>query len=129
MKTQTYYKVVTTNLTSATPIANDLGLSTQYKVGEWVQPKVKQAPLMVLNSIHEARRFMRANTVYGPHRLFECEIKKSKRKWGWVSKFNAGALLKAIKWKKGYRQFVGSYKEFPTGTVFADEVMLVKEIF
>ena len=122
-----HYKVVSKNLTSAIYIARDLGLETQYVVGQWVSPHIKQAPLMVFEDLELAKRFINANSRYGPHRIFECEIKKSRKKWGWISVWNIDVFYKALRNKKKWTDLI-SYGEFPDGTVFADEVMLVKEI-
>lgn len=128
MKTQTYYKVVSKNLKSATPIAKYLGLETQYIVNEWVKPHVKQAPLMVFDDIISARIFTSTNRLYRPFKIFECSIKESKRKWGWLETWNCERFFKALKHKKAWRYLVDNTESFPNGTVFADEVMLTKEI-
>ena len=127
MKTQMYYKVVTIGLKSAIDIARDLGLETQYVVGQWVKPRIKQAPLMVFNDLERAQSFIRANDFNGPYRLFKCEIKPSKRKWGWLSTWMKDDFFSALKHRKRWSDLV-DYDRFPLGTVFADEVMLVEEI-
>lgn len=124
-----YYKVVTTELKSAIDIARELGLETQYIIGEWVKPKIKQAPLMVFGELKTAREFVSRNSSSGPHRIFECSIKQSKREWGWVPSYIRPNLLKYIKSKKAWRHFIGTSEGFPEGTIFADEVKLLREIY
>ncbi|MCB0448438.1 MAG: hypothetical protein KDD03_13205 [Gelidibacter sp.] len=122
-----YYKVVRINLQSAVNKAFDLNLNVQYIVGKFVQPKIKQAPLLVFNDIDRAKKFMRQNSGAGPHRLFECEIVESKRKWGWLCDHDKETFFKALKNKKAWTHLVDP-TEFPQGTVFADAVKLTKEI-
>ena len=124
-----YYKVVTTELKSAIDIAKEIGLETQYIIGEWVKPKIKQAPLMVFGDLETARDFVRSNTNSGPHKLFECSIKPSKKEWGWIPAYIRSDLLKIIKNKKAWRHFVGDVESLPQGTIFADEVMLIREVY
>ena len=122
-----YYKVVRTDLTSAIFIADSMGLQVQYIRNEWVKSKLKQAPLMVFKSLDAARAFIHNNTGAGPHRIFECEIKKSKRKWGWLFNEMKEPFFLALKRKKKWTHLI-DYGAFPEGTVFADEVMLVREV-
>lgn len=124
-----YYKVVTVELKSAIDIAKEIGLETQYIIGEWVKPKIKQAPLMVFGELETAREFVSGNSNNGPHRIFECSIKQSKREWGWVPMWVRPIFLKKIKNKKAWRCYIGDCKSFPSGTIFADEVKLLREVY
>lgn len=122
-----YYKVVKRDLTSAIQSEEKSVLAVQYIQDVWVKSKLKQAPLMVFGAYHEAKNFAINNVGSGPHRIFECRIKRSKRKWGWIYSCDIKRLYSAIKNKKGWTHLVVE-DGLPTGTILADEVMLVREI-
>lgn len=121
------YKVVSHDLKSAiisTCIKqHDSKYGVQYCLGMWTVPKNPQMPLMVFDSLREAKYFLRYD-LCDCGQIFECEYIKSKRKWGWC--LNSIDEILEIKRKKKRMIF---RKSLPPSTVLADKVKLTKRIF
>lgn len=121
-RSKIYYKVVSSDLTSAIGIARDAGLEAKYFPGYTTYPKFNWAPLFVFNSLDDAKLFKEREGNSGL-RIFECSIGKSDIEWKRVSTYtlkrsaeNNGALYAC--------EDLGT----PKGTVFADWVRLMKEV-
>lgn len=125
-----YYKVVDENLMSYFSCFEHIGgmLNIQYKVNEWVFPVVKVAPLMVFDNLEIAKLFSRANRLgrINP-KIFECEIKKSRKKWTCLA--TDKTIMQAIKLKKAKKKC--SFLDpalLMQNCVLADSVKLTREI-
>ena len=129
-----YYKVVTGSLKSSqvkywwTDYREKY--LVQYKIGEWVEPKVEGSSLMVFSSLEDALRFVSSNV--SNHKIFECEIEGAKKNGIFSGQFTKiDALLseckKLKKAKKGWTHLCNT-TGIPKGTVFADRVKLIKEV-
>jgi hypothetical protein len=119
-----YYKVVTHDLQS-TGLDIDERLKVQYIKGEWIGGRIPQAPLFVFNNLTRARAYLERCCTTG--RIFECEIKKSKRKWGAMSEPYIDKILSNIRRKKKYTDIVYGMMT-PSHTIYADEVKLTNEL-
>jgi len=72
-----YYKVVKPNLQSAW--VDNSELITQYKVGEFVNPKYSRCKLLCFNTLLNAKNF-RNNWCDNSYPIYECEVKNPKTK-------------------------------------------------
>ncbi|MCB0448441.1 MAG: hypothetical protein KDD03_13220, partial [Gelidibacter sp.] len=79
--------------------------------------------LMVFSNLESAIGFC----VNGADQVFECEIKKSRKKWGWVNRWCRRQAFKQIKNKKKYTDFIQD-NMLPKSTVLADSVKLLKRV-
>lgn len=122
----TYYKVVNQNLQSCMSKSRELGLDVQYGIGRWTYPDAKFAPLMVFSSFSDSVNFIKCNG-RDSLKLFTCEIKKSKKNWGWVYNDDFCLVRTLIQHKKRASDYI-FYSELPAGTIFADKVKLLEEI-
>ncbi|MCB0448440.1 MAG: hypothetical protein KDD03_13215 [Gelidibacter sp.] len=122
-----YYKVVKNDLTSAWDWFNAPEYNIQYKLNTWVEPKIKEAPLMVFRDLKDAELFIYNNALYSPdYKLYKCEIKKSRKKWKWTHPGDLDTVLKA---KRAKKKLPSAYTSFlPNGTVLADKVKLLEEV-
>lgn len=74
-----YYKVVTKDLLSYIDTQYALSMQNekfiiQYKIGEFVKPKIPNSQLFVFNSLEEAQQWHMRGL-----RLFECEVKNPRK--------------------------------------------------
>jgi hypothetical protein len=127
MSKKTYYKVTTENLKSM--IDNELKLSVQYKIGEFVSSSVPETPLCVFDNFRCAKRF--ANNYGTEYKIFTCEI-KTKLKTPWIPFFrfgtnkNLSTLLSKIRGKQKFMDYVWTI--LPKGTVCVKQVKLLEEV-
>jgi hypothetical protein len=126
--TKTYYKVVTKSLTSVWAPEE---VEVQYKIGKWVEPKIKEFPLAVFNSLDNARSF---SCLDPSSKIFECEIQQKTRKT-WLPGRSAyycseaiKEILQCIKNKKKFLDLVITDELLPCGTITCKRVKLIKEI-
>jgi hypothetical protein len=109
-------------------IDNELKLSVQYKIGEFVSSSVPETPLCVFDSLMDAKGF--ANN-YSNHKIFTCEI-KTKLKTPWIPFFRFGTnkdlstLLSKIRGKQKFMDYV--WTTLPKGTVCVKQVKLLEEV-
>ncbi len=128
-----YYKVVTNQLQSVmVPKRSELCIT--YIIGEFVKSHIKGSKLFVFKSRHDAESFQ-----YGVGgSIYECEvinpnnnisvfqtIRWDKKIWDVLSKI---WKLKRSKKKFTHLLFINEYCNIPPGSVFVDEVKLVKQI-
>jgi len=127
-----YYKVVSLHLCSCSTISTDVykgqPLSVQYKIGEFVRPNVNHTSLMIFKKYRHAMLYSLANS-FG--RIFEVEAKGVQPKGLFVSCYRTGDHIgEYIKLKKQKKKYLHLIKLTPpSGTLFANEVKLVKEVF
>jgi hypothetical protein len=122
---KTYYKIVDENMKSLTCGATSRKLDVLYKINEWVYPKLEFAPLTVFESLVDAREFLNCYWyTNGWYKIFTCNIKKSRKKWG-KSSYDINKIKKLKNQKKKVAHI---FDPFPKGTVLADAVMLLEEI-
>lgn len=123
MKTKIGYKIVDLQLKSA--IMSSSEFVVEYKLNEWVSPKIKEAPLMVFDNLYDAKHFYKGENRYSYLCIYKCEYQRSKRKWGCCMGF-IDDILRLKKQKKNITRRVG---RVPYGTVFADAVKLTERIW
>lgn len=121
MKSKIGYKVVDTVLASA--IIGSLEFCVNYKLNEWVFPKVKEAPLMVFDNFYDAKKFCTSET-YGHLSIYKCEYKQSKKMWGCC----IGRISEVLRLKKQKKRVANLLSQAPDGTVFADAVKLIERM-
>ena len=117
-----YYKVVSQDLKSIT----DHPIGVEYGVGKRTKSLYPYAPLFVFDDLHAAIEFNRYNVGHG--RIFECEIEKSNRPWGAFLSDDLEEFLKKKKQKKGCADLLKRNRHVLNHTVFADSVMLSREV-
>lgn len=138
-----YYKVVATyNLSyfSVISILNVPGdfeseFNVEYKINEWVKPKVCGAPLMCFASLEDAINFK--NQLWNNRTIiiFECEVRNPRR----TNKLflrplrsnsdMKNIILNNLKLKKQKKRIIQFHEDLPpAGTVFCDELKLLKKI-
>lgn len=121
MKTLIGYKVV--NRYSKSAIISRSDFAVEYKVGEWVYPKFKEAPLMVFRTLGEAEGF-RDREHWHNLIIWKCEYKKSKKEWGWC----LDDIANVVKLKIYKKKVSHLFDSLPSGTVFADAVKLIGRV-
>jgi hypothetical protein len=128
-----YYKVVSENLQSWVITKYDfievnnkrLRLIVQYKIGKFVSPNIIGSKLMIFETLEQARNF---NT---NGRIFEVEAKNVTNRGICLLTYEINywlpKLFKLKKQKKRYLSLdVNGFQ--PPGTLFADQVKLIREI-
>lgn len=123
-----YYKVVNSDLTSATvfkadPI--DKRTPVQYKINEWVNAP-NNTRLFVFDNLDEAKKFAWERVA----RLFECQIKGRIKHQG-VDRFAHTSLFWEefnLQLKKKKKINISKYPTASTPAVLAKSVKLTKEI-
>ena len=127
-----YYKVVTPSLKSAW--VSHTGLTTQYKIGEFVSSPTPETPLAVFETFKAAKNFKQINLLFTA-KIFKCNIKdKTKKPWlpgrtGIVygsQEKNLRKIISLIKAKKKFMHLV--CENLPNGTVTCKQVKLLEEI-
>lgn len=118
-----YYKVVSRDLKS-TGGDIDERLVVQYVKDEWVKSNIPQAPLFVFTDKESAIAY--GQEYVDDYRLFECDVKPSKRNWGMYGRLYIDEILKKIKQKKRYSHY--TYENDDPKIMFADEVQLGNEV-
>ena len=125
-----YYKVVDPHLKSSR-IWGTIGnqqLETQYSVGNWTYPNVKNTNLMVFDTLKQARDF---KSYYSDEKIFECEIKNPRKIGTLIRNGDFEEILeKILALKKAKKKWTHLVKPntFPEGTVFCSAVKLLKEV-
>ncbi|MCB0448436.1 MAG: hypothetical protein KDD03_13195 [Gelidibacter sp.] len=119
------YKLVGTDMKSLTFGASSRKLDIFYKPYKWVRPLNKHAPLMVFKSEESARSFVKCYpySINENCYLYSCKIKKSRKMWG--PNTDLKEVLKAKKTKKRFSHLL---KPMLSGSILADEVMLLERI-
>jgi hypothetical protein len=120
MKPRYFYKLVSPELTSARvrywdEEHNNL-LAVQYKVGEFVTPKLPNSKLMVFKYLKHAIAFKQEDEL-----IFRCEVINPKKG---KSVCWAGYFLSV----KEFWELNLNKKVAPTGTYFVDAVKLMSEV-
>lgn len=117
-----YYKVVSQQLTSV----KDTELAINYRLGNRTKSLYPYAPLFVFDNLDSAIAFNKYNI--GNGRIFECEIEKSKRKWGAFGYDDLEEILKKKKQKKRCADLIDKNLRMMRNTVLADSVTLLREV-
>lgn len=117
-----YYKVVSQQLTSV----KDSKLSIKYRIGSKTKSLYPYAPLFVFDNLESAINFNKYNT--GNGRIFECEIEKSKRKWGAFLDDRLEEILAKKKQKKRCADLIDRNIWMMKDAVLADSVTLLREV-
>lgn len=115
-----YYKVVREDLTSLSDYAEWFDAKVQYKIGRWMKPKHENAPLFVYSQKPDMSTMGRGS------RLFECAVIESMREWYPVC--NLKGFTRNIETSKAGLKTFAHHFAVPHSTVYADQVMLTKEI-
>jgi len=142
--TKTYYKVVRTDIDPDTMFSaitsklkyslyhryekNKNNLIVQYKLNEWVFPKIVGSKLFVFDNLHDANNF--AWNYY--YTVYECEIKNPHKscpfyKYVLDSPVHVLTMWKLYKQKKKFSH-LNSVEQPPIGTVVCDAVKLTKKV-
>ena len=115
-----YYKI--TSISNWSCYA-DRSIGIEYKIGEWVRPKINGSKLFIFDSIDSVRRYL-----FGSAKrciVYECEAE---------SPFYINAAIPIATLSHDFRQYWINYDEIiskksaPTGTILCDAVMLTKQI-
>ena len=102
----------------------DERLVVQYMKDKWVKSNIPQAPLFVFTDKESAITY--GEEYVDDYRLFECDVKPSKRNWGMYGRLYIDHIIKQIKSKKKYSHY--TYRNDHKERIFADEVRLGNEI-
>lgn len=141
---KTYYKVVSVidnKMYSAIHHAlKTFDLSVEYKVNEWVYPKLGESKLMVFGSLNDAEDF---SSIWKCN-IYACKVKNPQKKGPFVSDVYSfdfkTNLLKVIQIKKQKKKYfgiaghklglLGIMSTLPThdNVVFCDAIMLTERI-
>ena len=125
-----YYKVVGRDLCSCV-VGQFFNRSrpsfcVQYKVGEFVKPKIPHTKLMIFETYRQAQNF---SSSY--NRIFKVEAKNVKRVGIfldiWSTSFNKD-ISKMLKLKKQKKKYTHLMYQTIKGTLFASEIKLIREI-
>ncbi len=87
-----------------------------YKLYDWVKRPFGCGALAVFNKITQAKNFINHNVNSIPCVIFECKYKESKDKKLWIPSIDSYSRLNNV------------CVNPPKGTLYADEVKLVKEV-
>jgi len=126
-----YYKVVTSDLTSAIVHKNP-SLSVQYVIGEYVSAPCWLSlcgyGLMVFDSLNHAKRFTRSRCCKYSYqnddlKIFECDIVQHEK----VAEFFLTKEYIRIPFKTFYGIWNVAFGMLPLGSVIAQSVKLTKE--
>lgn len=122
----TYYKV----LKNSQSILSDLPISirVEYKLNEWVKPKLENSPLFVFNSLDKAKSHY---TQMSADSIYECEVKNPRRIKVIAAIIDYYALNTVIRFWKNRKRKKGckvSSWPAPKGTIICDEVKLTKKV-
>lgn len=117
--TQIYYKVVREDMESMVKLPDDFKVT--YKIGEWVEPKVKNTKLFVFDSFQMAAEFISSHNTY--RAIYECEVKNPGKPKFLGQIWDINSFWK-LKWLK--KNLYGVRKKAPTGTISCDSVKLIK---
>ena len=129
-----FYKIVDSEYRSFnSSLYRDSVSCIQYKKMKWAKPKHECAPLYVFDSLDSANDFIDHISIglilpiKANYRIFECIIEKSNIKWGFCSsptKIESNIDL----YYNDYFNYNSDISKWPKGTVFANKVMLIKNI-
>lgn len=102
----------------------------EYKLNEFVGPKVKPAQLFVFNSLITAAAYARELARYerGITEIYECEIVNRKAPHKICYNIDAVSLLDWYKYNYPRKYGYGGWNFAPAGTSLCDEVKLTKLI-
>lgn len=113
-----YYKITTQDMRSIN-LHLPQEFIIKYKIGDRIRSKKENAPLAVFDSLKEVEIFRLSNWDKS-NRIFECSIIKSQKKWPCVPIFY---IKRHMHGEDNIPDLA-----WPSGTVLADEVTLIKEI-
>ena len=123
-----YYKVLTQDLLSVC-VWSDEQIVVQYRINEWVYPKLPSSCLMVFNHINHAIDF--ADAFSYRTQIYKCEIIPTKKqKPIFINPFYFypseiyNELKKALKLKQQHKKFESRHDLTPFGTIFCDAVKI-----
>jgi hypothetical protein len=118
---KTYYKVVSSDLTSAR--ISETAFRVHYKIGEWTYPTRKGTKIFVFDDLQGAKNFIN-DTWNSGDKIFECEVKSPCTDKSYFVEFGSLDYF--------WNRLLAGEKVFPDeplpGTVFVDAVKLLKEI-
>lgn len=122
MKNKKYYKVVTEDLFSCimsiTRTPNKL--SVQYKINDWVKPKIKNTPLFIFDNLPDAIFFYEQESSCNKYlSIYTCQCKNP-------HEIDIPNLISTI--HKNVPDQWCWLDDVPSGTVGCDEVKLIKRI-
>jgi hypothetical protein len=130
-KKKYYYKVVSRELKSFIINDNDYeGIVVQYKLNKFVKPNIADTKLMIFNSLANAIEFSRLHSNFlRIGKIYKVEALNVSY-YGICLSFNnfIKTLKTIVKLKKGKKGYLKYNISIPRGTLFADQVKLLKEI-
>ena len=132
MSKKYYYKVVDEDLWSV--VAQNTSLRVQYKLNEWVTPRVAHTDLMVFKDLDYAKAFCQYMMFQS---VYKCQV-KNPRKRGLMIYYryirNGGtippsleSLIKIRMSKQKYLDHITSKP--PLGTIFCSAVKLLEKVY
>lgn len=103
------------------------GSILEYKVGEWVYPKIKNSNLFCFGDLLHAHRYISYGDELEDHtQIFRCEVLNPSSKGYWTgTSFDMDSLLEYI--ARGEKEDISSHS-LVEGTVFCDAIRLLEEI-
>ena len=125
------YKLVSPSLRS---VCMDVsGIKVQYKIGEWVKPNVEGSHLFVFDTIQSVKNFIGNRLSFKSCKVYEVEIKASRKIRQPLFFYDCMRFdrwfLYCAKLRKNHKKYTDKIDmNYPRGTIFADEVKLVKEV-
>lgn len=112
-----------------TDLSNEkyVGTSLEYKVGEWISPKINGSDLFIIDNIENARNLAGHNYI-----IFECEAKNVKKIGIVASTFgflpNAFKTMLDLKLKKKKYSHLSYYNSCYKGTLFCSSLKLIRQV-
>lgn len=133
MEQQIFYKVIN-GYHSSISMKNSK-YSVDYKIGEWVYPKISGSDLMVFDTLKNARNIFKS---YGF--IYECEVQNPKINGifidcFWIINNDSDCTDILIKRFEGILEYKNNQQEYlehsdyihaPKGTIFCDAVKLIR---
>lgn len=125
-----YYKVLTQELKSVISRNGPLedrfiteNLIIQYKINEWIKPKIKYTKLMVFDNLDDAKYFTRGTQLI----IYECKIKNPSKNGPFAIFYHnlASTVMQYIKIAKNKKKLPKTSTSIPPGTVFCSAVKLI----
>ena len=128
---KTYYKVVTPTLRSAMTSmwSSKEELIIEYKVGEWVYPKVLGTYLFVFKTLQNAKDFIHECGI-SSYYIYKCLGVNEHKILGMCPGIYGDRILQAAKLKRQKKKYLHLFDKevIPNGTVGVEALKLIKEI-
>ena len=135
-----YYKVVKQNANGdycsailSGPLSIQCGITIKYMLNEWVKPNIPRSQILVFSNKVDAETFALLQFKYSSQKMlvFECEVKNPSTSgmFAVASPRYVAKMWHAYNNQQSgitYTQYLS--EEIPKGTIWADEIKLIREV-